>query len=383
MAKGVLIVRLTHNYHSDLIRELIINGLPIKLVAVSSRKDYQPDNLESFLNKYNISSFNYEPLYRPDNFEKIYKPNYEKLDNTLLDKISYYKDLFLVATDRNSFFPISAHSRSRLFTKYIFHFSALINKYKIDNIIFFGLPHGHWSIALWGLAKGLDLNVMYTSGVDISTHLSTIETELTVKRKYNKVTNSLGKLVNEANLIKVRNIVKSKIAEKTFTYDYVNRKMSIHKNFHKLYLKRVASLILKQPFSTYVSSEFDLNIHRRMRIKCAFPLFKHYLNIIKAKQFYKSNSVKILPNKNSVVLFLHVQPEAALIPQGGYFYDQLLILDLILEALPNDMDIFVKEHPWQYESIGEDRNERSIDFYKDLISDKRVKLLDGLFLVLR
>ena len=91
---------------------------------------------------------------------------------------------------------------------------------------------------------------------------------------------------------------------------------------------------------------------------------------------YKSNSTKELPNKNSVVLFLHVQPEAALIPKGGLFYDQLLILDLILEALPSDMNVFVKEHPWQYETIGEDKNERSIDFYKYLIKDKRVNLLD-------
>ena len=41
------------------------------------------------------------------------------------------------------------------------------------------------------------------------------------------------------------------------------------------------------------------------------------------------------------------------------------------------MDVFVKEHPWQYETIGEDRHERSIDFYKHLIKNKRVKLLDN------
>ena len=102
---GVLVVRLTHNYHADLIRELINNGLPIKLVAISDRNEYQPDELDSFLKNYKLNSFNYEPLYRPDTFAKVYRPSYEKLDNKLLDKISYYKDLFLVATDRNCFFP--------------------------------------------------------------------------------------------------------------------------------------------------------------------------------------------------------------------------------------------------------------------------------------
>ena len=58
------------------------------------------------------------------------------------------------------------------------HFSKLISTYEIDNNIFFGLPHGPWSIALWGLAKTLDINIMYTSPVDISPHFTTIETDL-------------------------------------------------------------------------------------------------------------------------------------------------------------------------------------------------------------
>ena len=377
MPSGILVVRLTHNYHADIIKELINNDLPVKLVAICKREDYQPDNLELFLDKYNLKSFNYDLFYRPETFEKIYDPSYKELDNRLLNKVSYYKDLFLVATDRNCFFPISAYERSRLFIKYLLHFSTLINNHKIDNIIFFGLPHGAWSIALWGLAKSLDINVMYTSGVDISTHLSTIETELIVQRKYNKDKKNIGNLINKFNSSKVNYVLNSKIKKKSFTKEYMNRIVNIHKNFHKIYLKRVASLLLKKPFETYVSPEFDLNIKRRTRISCAFPLLKHYLKVIKAKKFYKLNSTKNLPNKNSVVLFLHAQPEAALIPNGGYFFDQLLILDLILEALPIDMNVFVKEHPWQFETIGEDRHERSIDFYKYLIKDKRVKLLDN------
>ena len=69
---------------------------------------------------------------------------------------------------------------------------------------------------------------------------------------------------------------KNKMSKKQFTKEYEDRSMCIHKNIHKLYLKRIASLILKKPFSTYISSEFDLNINRRMRISCAIPLLKHY-----------------------------------------------------------------------------------------------------------
>ena len=61
-----------------------------------------------------------------------------------------------------------------------------------------------------------------------------------------------------------------------------------------------------------------------------------------------------------------MQPEAAINPLGGHFNDQLLLLEFILAALPKDMNVFVKEHPWQYETIGEDKNERSIQFYKNI-----------------
>ena len=127
------------------------------------------------------------------------------------------------------------------------HFFGLITKNKIDNIIFFGLPHGPWSIALWGLAKSLDINVMYTSGVDISTDLTTIETYLTVKRKYTKYLDILGRSVNDEDKEVIKSILKNKI--KKFTQDYEDRKMNVHKNIHKLYLKRVASLIFKKPLS--------------------------------------------------------------------------------------------------------------------------------------
>ena len=375
MPSGVFIVSLTHNYYSDLTKELINNGLPVKLAAISNRVDeYQPDNLHSFLYKNKINSFDYDLLYRPETFEKIYDPSFKKLDNKLLDKVSYYKDLFLVATDRNCFFPISAYERSRLFIKYLMHFSKLIITNKIDNIIFFGVPHGPWSIALWGLAKGLNINIMYTSSVDISNQFSTIETELKVHRKYNNDMDILGTLVNDVNKKKVKSILKSKMSNIDFTKNYIEN--LANKNIHKIYLKRIASLILKKPFSIYISPEFDLNIDRRMKISCAIPVLKHYLNILKAKKFYKSKSINYLPDKNSVVLFLHVQPEAALIPKGGFFYDQLIILDLILEALPSDMNVFIKEHPNQFENIAQDKHERSIDFYKYLLKDKRVKLLD-------
>lgn len=376
MSSGICFIGLTCNYYADLIEETIKSGLPVKTVAVSERSEYQPDNLKNFIENYNLSSFCIEDLYRPERFEKIYDPEFDFFDMSLFNSISYYKDLFLLMTDRNAFFPISANARSRLFNQYLSHFAKIIKTKNIDTIVFFGIPHGPWSIALWGLAKSLDLKVMYTSPVEISTEIITIETDIIVNREYDDTTANLGFLANNESRNLIKNIIYKKKTDENFSDRYLNREMTAHRNMHKIYIRRILSLFLKNPLSEYISSEFDLNINNRKRIKCVLPLLNHYLNIIKALNFYKKNITSDFPDKNAIVLFLHKQPEASTNPLGGYFQDQLFILDLLLAALPKGMNIFVKEHPWQYETIGEDKNERSIDFYKSLIKDKRVKILD-------
>ena len=89
---------------------------------------------------------------------------------------------------------------------------------------------------------------MYTSPVDISTNFTTIETELTINRKYIEDKAILGKLVNIKSSNKIKKILKNQIIQKSFTEKYINRKMQIHVNTHKKYTKRILSLILKKPF---------------------------------------------------------------------------------------------------------------------------------------
>ena len=134
---------------------------------------------------------------------------------SLFNSIAYYKDLFLLMTDRNAFFPISANARSRLFNQYLSHFAKIIKTKNIDTIVFFGIPHGPWSIALWGLAKSLDLKVMYTSPVEISTEIITIETDIIVNREYDDTTANLVLANNESrNLIK--NIIYNQKSDENF-----------------------------------------------------------------------------------------------------------------------------------------------------------------------
>ena len=369
---GVFIVSLTHDYYLDIARTLSAAGVPVKAVAASRREEYRPKLLNEYLATMKPDVFFWEDMNTPERFEAVFDPDYSVLGLDAFADLAYYEKIFLLMSDRVAFHPLSQLDRCRLFYRYIAHFHNIVKRNNIDAVIFFNTPHGPWSIALWGLAKALKLEVMYTDQVGLSTDLATIETEITIRRSYTGGAATLGRDANAYELDRIRRIIHASY-KKEFSWLAWLAVPGI--NVHRRYLKAIASLILKWPFSEYVSSEFFLNKGPRQRIRYAWPLFRHYLNVCRLLRFYDRHTTDEMLSRKSVVLFMHQQPEASTMPNGGVFADQLLLLDLILAALPKDMDIYVKEHPWMFDTLGEDRHERSVDFYRYLLRDPRVKLL--------
>lgn len=96
------------------------------------------------------------------------------------------------------------------------------------------------------------------------------------------------------------------------------------------------------------------------------------------KQVEKLEEVADL-NKDFILFCLHLQPEATTTPAGGNYADQLMAIRLISSSLPNNLFLYVKEHPayWaqknRVESIYESRN---IDFYQEIKRLRNVVLVD-------
>jgi hypothetical protein len=134
--------------------------------------------------------------------------------------------------------------------------------------------------------------------------------------------------------------------------------------------------LLKNPFGKYISPEFFLNPGKRRRIGYVLPLLAYFAGVNRALNFYDRHTTDVMPDSKSLVLFLHLQPEASTMPMGGIFADQLLVLDLILAALPEGMNVYVKEHPFMFEAPAQDRHERSVDFYAHMLKDSRVRFVN-------
>ena len=70
-----------------------------------------------------------------------------------------------------------------------------------------------------------------------------------------------------------------------------------------------------------------------------------------------------------IYLALHYQPEATTSPLGGIFVDQYLMVDVLLAAFPEEVSVYVKEHPAQG-MIG-----RGKDYYALFVDSPRVHFI--------
>jgi capsule polysaccharide export protein KpsC/LpsZ len=99
----------------------------------------------------------------------------------------------------------------------------------------------------------------------------------------------------------------------------------------------------------------------------------HYIKEL--KRHYESLTVKPDYKEKYVVLFLHYQPEATTCPIGNIFVDQELCVDMLLKHLPEEYNVYIKEHPSQFYANSEGQLGRIKETYYDLVKKPRVRLM--------
>lgn len=111
-------------------------------------------------------------------------------------------------------------------------------------------------------------------------------------------------------------------------------------------------------------------------------VFRTFLNHLRAT--LKNNlckeyrSVQTTPdfNKKFIYVPLQTQPERTTSPQGEMFEDQILVLEILAAALPNDWLIYTKEHPIQWLRSGVFfSSSRYQGYYKRIAKIEKVRLV--------
>jgi hypothetical protein len=238
--------------------------------------------------------------------------------------------------------------------------------------------------------KSLFNKVLSNSGVN---NFSSNEIYLELKDYFNKVATKDTKYIKKI-FLKKRNrlLIESNLLKiKFFNMDLIlfyfgNLLYRIFSDSFKILLKYLTYLKKKSRENPFYYMEDLFKIKNKKLFDSNGNLLQWYLALFKAdiRKFkllkkYRSQVVQISKKEKYVYFALHYQPEATTYPFGNRFIDQINAIKLISSALPNNIKIYVKEHPDTF-NIGRDGwvigdNSRDSNFYTDLCKINNVRLI--------
>ena len=105
--------------------------------------------------------------------------------------------------------------------------------------------------------------------------------------------------------------------------------------------------------------------------------FIYMLRLLRARfmfRFYDLNTSEPDLSKRYIYYPLHMQPECSTCPMAGAYVDQILIAQMLGKLVPDDVMIYVKEHPSQQRKHPDGKCRSSL-FYRDLLEIKNVRFV--------
>jgi hypothetical protein len=298
---------------------------------------------------------------------------------SMMDRLDY---------DRQSF---NYMERERHFLNLVKKWTACINLFKIDVVIAATTPHRVFDYALYLICKykgikfitfqvmlpGRIYPLLYFSEQNA---MSYIDNDYLTSLKSNVILEDLPDDI-KTSYLKMQGDYKTAIPQymvKHVSSDVQNanmwflfkRFMTSHKLLgkHNMFKEGQTRTIYKNKkysIENSVFSVWDWYKLRRATLKYDKTLRNLYLQMTSEVPF----------NVPYIALYLQYQPEATTAPNGDIFANQFLCVETLLKNTPEDVYIYVKEHPNQYGAHVQGHTKRIKEFYYDLVKNPRVKLI--------
>ncbi len=257
--------------------------------------------------------------------------------------------------------------------KYIVIANALIDYFCPDIIIFESPPHAMYDTMLYEIArhKGIKTCMYYGSPLpglsalmtDLHNQEASILPRVNTDREINRQLINFSEsksvpfysdpqLFGESRMQKLLVIFLRSIKTdcSVIIQSLVCPKQTDKKHYLTSYKKRLGKSLIESRPNRFIQT-------------------KNLLQNMNAEFFYLRNVDKridkLIPGKY-IFVPLHVQHEMTSLPSGGFWYDFTNIIKGLRSALPESIQIVVKEHPHQSTNIT-GISQRSIHFYKSLL----------------
>jgi hypothetical protein len=296
-----------------------------------------------------------------------------------------YKDQLLKMMDRID--HIGSFNRldreSLIYRLTVFWFNK-IRQLKPDLIIFCDTPHTHETFSLYKISKYINIPVYiikewsgipctcvysisnknheiikrkktYNSDQIICKYIKNFLENIKLSDRLNnknihtymenlKLSNSFfGPTIN-IYLETIRRYKKGYLAKKRIFFRAPNFFFFIIKSFFDNLFYKIFDLLVLRFFTNDPKNIFNFSLIRKKKIIEK----RNKILISKYNKSVDINSLDDLKLNQYVYYSLHYEPESSTNPQGGDFYDQYIAITSLRKWLPDNIKIFIKEHPSQF-----------------------------------
>lgn len=253
--------------------------------------------------------------------------------------------------------------RKHLYYKMLRYWWGVIQKFKPDAIVYLTIPHTVYDFVAYAIAEKLGIkNIMFDPALISDCLLLMDDYEKGSFLVAQKLEEIRGKKFSAADLGPVLREYYERQTDKTI--DNTPRYLIEQKNaFLGLNLLRLKLGVLWR----------SIKDHSFFRKLVNYAVNKFGPNL--QKEYLKFQSRPDL-NEKYVYVPLNYQPERTLSPQGGVFVDQLLMVEMLSEAVPEGWKVYVKEHPLEWVQRGTSYfSYRYRGYYEAIAKLKNVKLI--------
>lgn len=246
------------------------------------------------------------------------------------------------------------------FWKFIYLIYDIFVSKNVDLVIFQEVPHDGAEIALYRLAKAMNIKTIILANFTHFWGRSFAFYSLEDFGDFKEIPD----LSNDADDFKIDyQDFKGKIfyMKKICNYD------------EKLSLLQKHLLKLKKKYLIKSLSKLFFNIRKFDKVQFAFAA--SIIQLSRVLEYKNNVALATISNadltKKYVYFALHLDPEVPTVPPlAGIYYDQLVAIEKLSAVIPDDMMIYVKENPKQTDIL------RPNSFFDRLKSLKNVKLVD-------
>lgn len=260
----------------------------------------------------------------------------------------------------------------KLTEEYLKVWLCFIKRHKIDALILFEMPHIPYSYIGYKLFNYLNKTTLFSSTLPFS-NKSFWFRRIENYSLFNKYSFDEGECkvdfeLQSTALDDLKKLMPQSHRRKSKYVGFLAQALICLRNIllpSRSTMRQYFKLIRKNAFILISDRYYYL---RQLQLLINKALIKKYFKKL-------SSNFSLDDGKRKYLYALHFEPEMAVVPMAGEFYNQLEVIRIISNLLEPEDILYVKEHPWtfdytKYQSVVRDRW-----FYDQIASLKNVRLV--------